>query len=283
MLGALVTMAGITVANMRRGVFLHKLILLELLLGGWQGYNLFWPSPEYGWWLSVAATCLHVSNGLHNVIAWLKIKPFLSKRSSRIFIGTVILVQPYWIVEIYATFAFFNDLRNNRLFIWTRPIETIFRDPWWVAASIKLMWTLKSTYEMTFRQVVTISPRFAVMLAAMVAGLVFVLMDILSVTDALTEALPVGVNPFWKLALVFKCLTETIILDDFKTALDRLWQLRSESLTGATAPLMPGRVQSNGKRCHEHADHISLQSSQRGIGVDANFEMQPPGKARVLV
>ncbi|ROW04547.1 hypothetical protein VMCG_04965 [Cytospora schulzeri] len=281
-------MAGITIANMRKGVLLHKLILLEnlcaqLLLGGWQGYNLFWSSPEYGWWLSVSATCLHISSGLHNVIAWLKIKPFLSKRSSRIFIGTIILVQPYWIVEIYATFAFFNNLRDNRLFVMTRPIETLFRDPWWVIACVKLLWTLKRTYEMTFRQVVLISPRFAVMLFAMGAGLVFALMDILSVTDVLADALPVGVNPFWKLALVFKCLTDTIILDDFKTVLDRLWQLRSEGLAGAAAPLMPGHVPSDGKRCHEHADHISLHSSQRGNGADAQFEMQPPGKARVLV
>ncbi|KUI57481.1 hypothetical protein VP1G_04790 [Cytospora mali] len=281
-------MAGITIANMRKGVLLHKLILLEilstqLLLGGWQGYNLFWSSPQYGWWLSVAATCLHMSSGLHNVIAWLKIKPFLSKRSSRIFIGTVILAQPYWILEIYATFAFFNNIgHDNQLFLKTRPIETIFRDPWWVAASVKLLWTLKRTYEMTFRQVITISPRFAVMLVAMALAMIFVLLDILSVTDVLADALPVGVNPFWKLSLVFKCLTDTVILDDFKTALDRLWRLRSESL-GTVAPFMPGHSSSsNGKRCHEHADHLSLHSSPR-VGTEATFEMQTPGKARVVM
>lgn len=217
------------------------------------------------------------------MIAWLKIKPFLSKRSSRVFIGTVILVQPYWIVEIFATFAFFNNLKGSQLFRITRPIETLFRDPWWVAASIKLLWTLKRTYEMTFRQVVTISPRFAVMLSAMALGLVFVLLDILSVTGVLADALPVGVNPFWKLALVFKCLTDTIILDDFKTALDRLWQLRSGGIGAAAAPLMPDRIVSNGKRSHEHDDHMSLHSASRGVRPDANFEMQPPGKARILV
>lgn len=73
----------------------------------------------------------------------MKIKPFMTKKSSRIFIGTIILVQPYWVVEIYATFTFFNDLPNRHLFSQTRPIETIFRDPWWVAACIKLIWTLK--------------------------------------------------------------------------------------------------------------------------------------------
>jgi hypothetical protein len=43
-----------------------------------------------------------------------------------------------------------------------------------------------------------------------------------SVTGALSSSLPVGINPFWKLSFVFKCLTDSVILDDFKTALDRL-------------------------------------------------------------
>ena len=30
------------------------------------------------------------------------------------------------------------------------------------------------------------------------------------------------INPFWKLSLVFKCLTDSILLDDFKTELKRL-------------------------------------------------------------
>jgi hypothetical protein len=32
----------------------------------------------------------------------------------------------------------------------------------------------------------------------------------------------VGINPFWKLSFIFKCLTDSVVLDDFKTALDRL-------------------------------------------------------------
>lgn len=43
-----------------------------------------------------------------------------------------------------------------------------------------------------------------------------------SVTGALASSLPVGINPFWKLSFVFKCLTDSVVLDDFKTALDRL-------------------------------------------------------------
>lgn len=42
---------------------------------------------------------------LHNVIAWMKNKPFLSRKASGFYIGTVILVQPYWILEITANFV----------------------------------------------------------------------------------------------------------------------------------------------------------------------------------
>lgn len=60
------------------------------------------------------------------------------------------------------------------------------------------------------------------MLLAMVFSIVFTITDICSVTDALKSALPDGLNPFWKLAFVFKLLTDSVILDDFKTALDKL-------------------------------------------------------------
>ncbi|PSR82528.1 hypothetical protein BD289DRAFT_371086 [Coniella lustricola] len=228
-IGGLVIMAGITVANMKKGVLLHKLILLELLLGGWQSFNLFWPMPVYGWWLSTAAVGLHMSTQLHSVIAWLKLKPFMTPRASRWFIGSVLLVQPYWVLEIYATFAYFNNI-NEHLFTHTRPVEAIFRDPWWVAACGKLLWIFKTHYEMTLREVITISPRFAVMLTAMALSIAFVVLDILSVIRVFPDGASVGVNPFWKLALVFKCCTDTVILDDFKTALDRLWMSRKATL-----------------------------------------------------
>jgi hypothetical protein len=60
------------------------------------------------------------------------------------------------------------------------------------------------------------------MLVAMLLSIGFIILDICSVTSALKSALPDGLNPFWKLAFVFKCLTDSVILDDFKTALDRL-------------------------------------------------------------
>jgi len=53
----------------------------------------------------------------------------------------------------------------------------------------------------------------------MCLSVICIIIDLLSVTPVL----PIGVmNPFWKFAFVFKCFTDSIILDDFKTALDKL-------------------------------------------------------------
>jgi len=142
--GALIIMAGITVSNMRRGVLLHKLILIEvriqtpnrnvifarahssqLILGMPHNTFIFPDPPVYGWYLSVTAIFLNISWSMHNVIAWMKNKPFLSRRVSLFYIGTVILAQPYWVVEIYANFTYFNNINN--LFPSTRPYEALFR------------------------------------------------------------------------------------------------------------------------------------------------------------
>jgi hypothetical protein len=75
-----------------------------------------------------------------------------------------------------------------------------------------------------------VSPRFAVLLTSMIFSIAFIITDVLSVTSVIGSSLPEGVNPFWKLAFVFKCFTDTIILDDFKTALDKLKQYRMDRL-----------------------------------------------------
>lgn len=62
----------------------------------------------------------------------------------------------------------------------------------------------------------------------MTLSVCFIIVDIISVTDVLKSHLPDGLNPFWKLAFVFKCLTDSIILDDFKTALDKLMQFKMQ-------------------------------------------------------
>ncbi|KAF2271912.1 uncharacterized protein EI97DRAFT_386865 [Westerdykella ornata] len=215
MVGSLIIMAFITMANMRRGVLLHKLIL-----GIWQGFWLFFHRPVYAWWLSVGAIPLNASWSLHNVVSWMKIKPFLSRPVSWAFIGSIILVQPYWVVEIYANFAYFH--KKNELFIRTRPWEALCRDPWWIFTTVALVWIIKTQYDLTLKEIIRISPRFGIMLLAMVISVIFIILDICSVTSAFQSTLPVGINPFWKLAFVFKCLTDMVVLDDFKTALDRL-------------------------------------------------------------
>lgn len=50
-------------------------------------------------------------------------------------------------------------------------------------------------------------------------SVISIVVDLLSVTPVI----PIGViNPFWKFAFIFKCFTDSIILDDFKAALDKL-------------------------------------------------------------
>lgn len=76
--------------------------------------------------MSSASVPLIASWTLHNVVAWMKSKPFLSRKASLIYIGTVILVQPYWIVEMYANFTFFNG-GDTHIFTVLRPYEALFR------------------------------------------------------------------------------------------------------------------------------------------------------------
>jgi hypothetical protein len=44
-----------------------------------------------------------------------------------------------------------------------------------------------------------------------------------------------SINPFWKFSFVFKCFTDTIVLDDFKTALDKLWQHKRNTIVAGNA------------------------------------------------
>lgn len=120
---------------------------------------------------------------------------------------------------------------KSNLFTYTRPYEALFRDPWWIISLVNLVWNIKTRYEFGLLELMHVSPRFAVLLGAMVLSICFIILDILAVTHGIpTGSLPDGINPFWKLAFVFKCLTDTIILDDFKSALDRLTQHRLERM-----------------------------------------------------
>lgn len=94
-------------------------------MGMFHGTFIFAHAPYYGWYLSATALLLNASWSLHNVISWLKNKPFLSRKVSIFYITTVIIAQAYWVLEIYANFAFFNNI--NTIFLKTRPFEALFR------------------------------------------------------------------------------------------------------------------------------------------------------------
>jgi hypothetical protein len=68
---------------------------------------------------------MYFSYTLHNVISWIKSKPFLGPRWSKFYIWTIILVQPFWVVNAYANFAYFSN--TNKMFAKTRPLEALFR------------------------------------------------------------------------------------------------------------------------------------------------------------
>jgi len=89
------------------------------------GTFIFPHDPTYGWYLSVTAIGLNVSWALHNVIAWMKNRPFLSRKVSIFYVVTMVLCWPYWVLEIYANFTYFNNI--NKIFLKTRPLEPLFR------------------------------------------------------------------------------------------------------------------------------------------------------------
>lgn len=57
------------------------------------GTFIFLEPPAYNWYLSITAILLDASYSLHNVVAWIKNKPFLSRWGSIFYISTVVLGQ----------------------------------------------------------------------------------------------------------------------------------------------------------------------------------------------
>jgi hypothetical protein len=94
-----------------------------------------------------------------------------------------------------------------------------------------LFYNIKSRYDFEFFELIRISPRFGILLGSMLFSVVFTLLDILVVTNVLKKGLPDGIDPFWQLSMVFKLLTDTMILDDFKSALDRLHAFKMTKFT----------------------------------------------------
>lgn len=134
--GSLLLMAFITAANMRRGVLLHKLILLEQLMALTHGTFCFMDFKGYGWYLSSTAALLYLSYILHNVVAWMKVKPFFHGRSTifkgkfvkmttRIYTWTLWLTVPPVLFQITDNFRFFNGYGG--WYTAVRPYEPLMR------------------------------------------------------------------------------------------------------------------------------------------------------------
>jgi hypothetical protein len=142
-------------------------------------------------------------------------------------------------------------------------------------AACVLMYNIKTKYDLTLTQIIRISPRFAVMLGAMVISICFIVLDVLSVTSALKSALPVGINPFWKLSFVFKCLTDSVVLDDFKTALDRLRAFKMSRLGSFAMDAADARTK-------KHRDAVSKANNWAHPAPVAVDKAQPVGPLPVL-
>ena len=228
--GALIILLLIVACNYRRKVLLHKLILLEMFLALFHATFIFFNDPYYGWYLSASSSLLFVSYNLHNIVAYLKIRTFLqTKWARRTFLITLVLVSPYWIIEAWDNFVYFNEDVNWN--IYTRPWEPLARDPWWIFTTVFLFYKIKAGYDFTLLTLFKSSPRFGIMSICMILSIGFMLGDVIVTAESLTIAK--GINPYWRLSLVFKCASDTIFLDDFKSVLDRIVQKCFERFSNA--------------------------------------------------
>ena len=189
------------------------------MLALWHGTFIFIHDPYYGWYLSATATLLFISYFLHNVVAWLKIRPFLPPWGSKLYIITLLCVQPFWVAEAWSNFSYFNSLGSDAN-VRMRPWEALVRDPWWIFTTWKLVSAIKQTYGFRILTLCRINSRFGIMLLCMFLSIAFLVTDVL--ITALHLSASAGINPYWRFALVFKCASDTIFLDDFKSVLDAI-------------------------------------------------------------
>lgn len=197
MVGALIVLFMLTIGGMRRGVLLHKLILAELIMATLHGTYIFVDGPSAGWYVSSTAVFLYISYNLHNVINWIKVKPFLGRWTSAAYIGSLILVWPYWGAEMYLNFAYNNNL-GGEYFIHTRPWETFCREPWWLFTTIYLLFVIKRSYDCDILELIHASKKFGILLASMALSIGFIITDV--VTTIVMSSPCAGANPFWKVS-----------------------------------------------------------------------------------
>ncbi|KAK5041804.1 hypothetical protein LTR13_002471 [Exophiala sideris] len=293
LVGALLIMACITVANMRRGVLLHKLILLEQLAALSHGTFCFMAFKGYGWYLSSTATLLYCSWVVHNVVAWMKIRPFFTDSKSmfkpstgkwvrRIYLGTLACTVPPIILQIYDNFRFFNNI--NDFYVKVRPYEPLMRDPWWCFSCFTLFHVIRKCYGTGVFELIKRSPRFGILLCAIGLAMIFTAFDISASIHNFIGSTD-GINPFWKLSLVFKCLTDTIMLDDFKTELKRLGirRMRQDELRRQSTALVADHLESKDDDPHmEFSTALNMHPSQLQTMRDSDNSVSdsPPGRLR---
>lgn len=228
--GSLMLMACITLANMHRRVTLHKLIFAEQAMALTHGTFCFMTFTGYGWYLSSTAALLYLSYILHNVVAWLKVRPFFHGKSTiftpkfvkwttRIYLYSLALTVPAILFQITDNFRYFNGYGG--WYAKVRPYEPLMRDPWWVFTCGILFYVISKSYGMGIFKVIQRSPRFGILFTSIILALIFTALDIAASIHSFIGSTD-GINPFWKLSLIFKCLTDAILLDDFKTELKRL-------------------------------------------------------------
>ena len=109
------------------------------------------------------------------------------------------MVQPYWVLETWANFQYHNHL-GSRIFDTTRLLEPLFRDPWWVFTTVKLVMAIRENYEFTIPGLVRTSPRFGIMLLCLLLSIIFLVTDVIFMIVVSKRG---GMNPFWKASLIF--------------------------------------------------------------------------------
>jgi hypothetical protein len=186
-------------------------------------------------------------------VSWLKIRPFLPRWGSRSFIISLLCVQPFWVAEAWSNFAYFNSLGSD-VNVRTRPWEALVRDPWWIFTTWRLIDIIKKTYGFKLWALVRINTRFGIMLLCMALSIVFLLTDVVFSAAKLTANS--GINPYWRFALVFKCASDTIFLDDFKSVLDDIvackFSSTSDGVHHRSAARSPNRQSGGRKRSHSN-------------------------------
>lgn len=195
MVGGLMVLMLLTIANFRRHVLLHKLILAELILATFRGTYIFFSGSAAGYYSSTTSVLLYISYNLHNVINWIKIKPFLGTYGKWVYLGTLMAVWPYWVAESYFLFEYNNNLGSD-FFVYLRPWEFLCREPWWLFTTGYLIYIIKRAYDCNIIQLVRTSGKFLVLLASMALSIAFIIADVVIVAAIDTPCR--GKNPVWK-------------------------------------------------------------------------------------